>query len=93
MEAEMKQDQKVTFDNGVVKGTGKIVGVATNSLPVIGRTYIVEPDQPIKNETYNYSHIAMQEIYIKKVEAEVKDEIWPEERRRENPHHYTNRLD
>jgi hypothetical protein len=62
---ELKQDQKVYYDYGDVKGTGKIVGVATNGIPLIGKTYIIEPDIPFSNETYPYTHFVCPELYIK----------------------------
>lgn len=92
-ESEYTQDQKVEFDNGVIKGIGKIVGIATTPQAVIGRSYIIEPDVPIKNETYPYSHFVCFEVHLKPVVIEQKVEVWESEKRRDNPHHYTNRLD
>lgn len=38
------------------KGKGTIVGVATNGQPIIGKMYIIEPDDKISNEVYDYTH-------------------------------------
>ena len=44
---KFRQDERVMFDNGVQKGAGKIMGVATTELPVLGCSYIIEPDDPV----------------------------------------------
>lgn len=62
MKAELKQGTRIKYNiNNELKGTGKIVGVAHNDLPIIGVTYIIEPDTPIKNEVYDYSHFVLPE--------------------------------
>ncbi len=61
----MKQGQRVEFKIGDLKGEGKIVGKALTEQPIIGGTYIIEPDEPISNESYDYTHFALQEIYLK----------------------------
>jgi len=56
----LKQGTKVKFNSASsIEGTGKIVGIASNGAPVIGRSYIIEPDQSISNETYPYSHFIL----------------------------------
>lgn len=87
------QDQKVIFDNGVIKGTGKVVGVANSAQAVIGHSYIIEPDSPIKNQTYPFTHFVCFEVHMKPFVIESQPEIWEEEKRKDNPHHYSNRLD
>lgn len=62
---KMKQGQKIKFDTGTIKGTGKIVGKAMNELPIIGATWIIEPDKPI--ETYEYSHFVLNETQFEKI--------------------------
>jgi hypothetical protein len=64
MNTELKQGQKVSFKIADLEGTGKIVGKALNDQPIIGATYIIEPDQPINNEVYGYSHFIAQQIYL-----------------------------
>lgn len=63
------QDQQIVkFDNGLISGYGKIVGVATTEFPVIGRVYLIEvhSSSPIlPNETYPFRVISMPEAYIK----------------------------
>jgi hypothetical protein len=57
---EQGQRVKFTFDNGETIHTGKICGISSNSLPVMGKTYIVEPD----NKIGDYSHVAVPEILM-----------------------------
>lgn len=63
MNTDLKQGQKVHYDYGV-KGTGKIVGVATNGVPLVGKTYIIEPDESFNNEVYPYTHFVCPELYL-----------------------------
>ncbi len=84
------QNQRVAFDNGTIKGTGKVVGVALSEQPIIGATFIIEPDEPITNSTYPYTHFVCTELHLK----EVSKKSWsPIEDRKDSPHHHTNRLD
>lgn len=67
-----KQNQKIEFNDSVVKGIGKICGVANNGLPIIGVGYIVSIESvECLNEndkiTYDYTHIVMYECYIKEI--------------------------
>ena len=65
---KFKQNEIVTFNNGVVWGTGKICGVAQNPLPVIGALYIIEVIKtsiPIVIEGCGYTHISIQECHLK----------------------------
>lgn len=57
MKEQLKQGQRIRFEISDLKGDGKIVGVANNGHPIIGVLYIIEPDIPINNSVYNYSHI------------------------------------
>lgn len=83
------QNQRVAFDNGTIKGTGKVVGVALSEQPIIGATFIIEPDEPITNSTYPYTHFVCTELHLK-----VSKKSWsPIEDRKDSPHHHTNRLD
>ena len=65
-----EQGEIISYNNGVVWGTGKIVGQANTGLPVIGVSYIVEnlkSNIPIPNEGYPYTHFIVFEIHIKKI--------------------------
>ena len=67
---ELKQGTRIKYQVQTQSGTGKIVGVATNEIPLSGRIYIVEPDKPIISEIYHYSHIPVCENQL-----EVIDDI------------------
>lgn len=67
-----KQDQKVEFNvDGSVKGTGKVVGLATNGDHIIGLSYIIEPDDISKTgvsyDIYPYSHFVCWEMHLKSI--------------------------
>jgi hypothetical protein len=61
----LKQGTKVKFDIQTLKGEGIIVGLAANDQPIIGKMYIIEPDEKITNEVYNYTHFAAWECQFK----------------------------
>lgn len=61
----LNQDTRVEFNLDGLRGTGKVVGIATNGQPVIGRSIIIEPDQPIISEVYKFSHFTVFEAYLK----------------------------
>ena len=61
---EIKQGQRVEFKIGELKGKGKVVGKSMNYLPIIGTTYIIEPDEPLSNESYDYSHFVANETQL-----------------------------
>lgn len=65
--ADLKQNTRIEFNIDSLKGTGKIVGVATIGLPIIGCSYIIEPDEPIKNEAYEYTHFVAFESQFKTI--------------------------
>ncbi len=52
----LKQGTRVKFKIADLNGEGTIVGVSTNPQPVIGSSYIIDPDVSIRNEVYDYSH-------------------------------------
>jgi hypothetical protein len=65
---DYKQNDVVVYDDGVTRGTGKIVGIAGNGQPVVGRTFIIEhlDGKPgIPNDTYPFTHRALMEVHIK----------------------------
>lgn len=61
----LKQNQRVSFKINDIQGKGKIVGMATSGSPIIGKSYIIEPDEPISNEVYDYSHFVAFEYQLK----------------------------
>lgn len=63
---ELKQDQKVEFNTGTVKGTGTICGISGNGVPLAGRSYIIKLDEPIKD--FEYTHISLPEILINPID-------------------------
>src|SRR5688572_965374 len=68
---KLKQGTRITYNiDNSLQGEGEIVGVANNGVPILGIMYIIEPDIPIKNEVYDYSHICVYEYYLKVVKEE-----------------------
>lgn len=66
---EFNQDQKVAFDNGVIKGTGTVIGVSGTELPVIGATYIINViDSDIDPDAYPYTAIALPGVHLEAIE-------------------------
>jgi len=65
MEENLKQGTKIEFDVQSLKGTGKIVGISKITMPIIGNLYIIEPDEPINSEIYDYSHFTAWDCQIK----------------------------
>jgi len=67
MEKLLKQGTRVEFNVQGISGEGTVVGVANNGSPIIGKTYIIEPDEPISNEAYDYSHFVAFESELKEL--------------------------
>ncbi len=71
-EKPLKNGTLVDFDLGNnLRGTGRIVGIMLNSLPIIGRLYAVDVlewigSEPSKSE-YDYDVFGVQESLIKKI--------------------------
>jgi len=66
MKEDLKYRQKVEFNiEGSINGTGRIVGKSLNDLPIIGGTYIIEPDESIRCETYDFTHFTANETQFK----------------------------
>ncbi len=61
----LEQGTRVEFDVQSFKGKGTIVGVATNGQPIIGKCYIIEPDEKLKSEVYDYTHFVAWEGQFK----------------------------
>lgn len=64
----LKQGTRIQFDIDSLKGKGTIVGVATIGQPLIGRSYIIEPDEKLKSDVYDYSHFVAWECQFKIIE-------------------------
>ena len=68
MNEELKQNTIIFYNiNNTLQGYGKIVGQSTIHQPIIGAQYIIEPDIPITNQVYPYSHFAIYETNFKVV--------------------------
>ncbi len=59
---ELKQGQKVEFNDSINKGTGTICGISNNGIPLAGKSYIIKLDEKI--EGFKYTHISLPEIYL-----------------------------
>ena len=55
-------------------GYGKIVGLATNGVTLLGKTYIIEPGKQLDNETYPYTHFVLPEIWFNAI-GETSNDI------------------
>lgn len=64
---DLKQGQRIEYDIDTLHGFGKIVGKATNGQPIIGCSYIIEPEEPITSEVYPYTHFVAWEVQFKVV--------------------------
>lgn len=70
MEYKFKNNEPVIFDNGVIRGHGVVLGVATTEHAVIGSIYIVEvfeSNVELPNETYPYTVIPMTECHMQSI--------------------------
>ena len=54
----LEMGTRVHYKIGNLSGDGKIVGLVSTILPILGFTYIIDPDEAIRNSHYNYSHFA-----------------------------------
>lgn len=61
----LKQGTRVEYDVQTLKGKGTIVGVAVVEQPISGQCYIIEPDEPIRNEVYDYTHFVAWGVQLK----------------------------
>jgi len=72
----------LTIPEGRLEGTGRIVGVATAHLPIMGSIYMVEDPENFPNNVYHFSTIPMQESALELI-GHVPDEYlliseWPD---------------
>ena len=61
----LKQGTRVAYNISGLAGNGTIVGQASNGVVFIGKSYIIQPDIPINNKVYDYSHFVCYELYFK----------------------------
>jgi hypothetical protein len=64
----LKQGQRVSCTVTGLTVTGVVCGKAQNDQPIIGGAYIIQPDTPISNDVYPYSHFVMHENLMKKID-------------------------
>lgn len=64
----LKDTQRVSFNKGGISGEGKVVGLV-GEFPITGGRYIIQPDKPINNEVYDYSHFVCDEIDLIAIET------------------------
>jgi hypothetical protein len=63
----LKQGTRVEFDVQTLKGNGTVVGISTTEQPIIGCSYIIEPDESIRSETYDYTHFVAWGTQLKEI--------------------------
>lgn len=65
---KLENGKEVKFNNRVVSGTGKIVGVASEGVAVMGKTYVIEFSTLVDvngvSINYEYPTISMPEFFI-----------------------------
>jgi hypothetical protein len=61
----LKQGTRVEFDVQTFKGYGTIVGIAINGAAIIGKAYIIHPDEKLQSEVYDYTHFVAFESQFK----------------------------
>ena len=73
---EIVEGKLVEYDDGVKKGRAIIRGIATTSMPIIGKGIIVELID--KYDSYQYSHIVFFESQLKEVydEQEIQGQVF-----------------
>jgi len=62
-----KQGDRIHFDNGSVNGFGTVCGQSSNPVVLLGATYIIKPDVPFDTTVYDFTHFAIQQLYMKKI--------------------------
>lgn len=63
---ELKQGQRVEFNDSVNKGTGTICGISSNGVTLAGKSYIVKLDNRI--DGFEYECISLPEIFLNPIE-------------------------
>ena len=66
-----KQDDLVELVNYGISTIGKICGISQTGQPLLGETYIIEILDKIDN--FDFTHIAVPELYLKKATALIRD--------------------
>ena len=58
----------VEYDNGMMKGIGKVVGVAAAPCAVIGASMIIEDlSYNVPSNDYPFSHFTVFEVHLKRI--------------------------
>jgi hypothetical protein len=74
----------LTTPEGNLEGTGRIVGVATNPLPIMGSIYMVFDPENFPNKIYQYTTIPMQESALELIGHTDEEYLlisnWPDSR-------------
>lgn len=72
MEYQFKNNEPVTFDNGVCSGAGYVVGACNTGHPIIGITYMIDVDKAnikFPNKEYPFGIIPVNECHIEKIDV------------------------
>ena len=76
---QYEQNQRVYFNlDGKIKGWAKICGSATEEMPVIGRSWIIEPEDPVpfNKVIYPFTHITAFSCQLDVEEFEAGKNQW-----------------
>lgn len=82
---KLAQGTLIEYDTQGLKGKGIVVGMTSENFS----SYIIEPETPIKNDTYPWTHFVCPESNLKVISHTFKNL----EDRKDSPHHYSNRID
>lgn len=64
---DFKQGTRVEYDVQTLKGKGTVVGCAVVEQPICGKCYIIEPDESIRSEVYDYTHFVAWGVQLKEI--------------------------
>jgi hypothetical protein len=76
MAPELLEGDVVYWDpkkTNIPAGKGIIRGIATNDLPFVGYTYIIEIGESLVNETYPYTCCVMFQCFLSRNENNFKE--------------------
>lgn len=63
--AKLKFNEKVTYDNGIFKGNGLVLGIATLDNPLMGCGYIIKDlSNNFPNKEYKYDTFIVYETHL-----------------------------
>ena len=75
IELNLKQNDRVIFNNNLIKGTAIVMGIANTGDAILGKNYIIKPDNRIVTDDYNFECIRMHELYLRKLNNNSIDRI------------------